>query len=99
VSLNIEDAPNQEEIAAVLENARERLRLWGKRMLIATMAWLLSCAAVWLFTTSGPWHAYWRTVGVVFLLVAEGLMLVFVYCFGLWMTAWFMLRSLRKTYL
>jgi hypothetical protein len=59
---------------------------------------LLSCGVVWLFTTSRPWHAYWRPFGEVFLLAAMALLLVFVYCLGLWMSAWFLLRERKKEY-
>jgi hypothetical protein len=98
MSLDINDAPDQAEIVAVLQNARERLQLWGKRTAYATAALLLSCGVVWLFTTSRPWHAYWRPFGEVFLLAAMALQLVFVYCLGLWMSAWFLLRERKKEY-
>jgi hypothetical protein len=38
MSLDINDAPDQAEIVAVLQNARERLQLWGKRTAYATAA-------------------------------------------------------------
>ncbi|HEY6445894.1 MAG TPA: hypothetical protein VIY53_05495 [Acidobacteriaceae bacterium] len=92
------DVPNQEEIAAVLENARGRLRLWARRTANATAALLLNCVAVWLFLDVGPWHAYWQPFGQVFLLLGMALLLVFVYCLSLWMAAWFLLRDLKKAY-
>lgn len=90
----IEDAPK--EIAAVLQNARERLRLWGRRTICALLALVLGCGVVWLFLDVGPWHAYWRPFGLIFLLIAMALLPVFVFCLGLWMTSWFMLRDLRR---
>lgn len=98
MSLAIKDAPDKAEIAAVLQNARERLRLWGRRTAFAAIAFFLGCAAVWPFLDVGPWHAWWKPFGEVFLLAAMALLLVFVYCLRLWMSAGFLLRELEKEY-
>jgi hypothetical protein len=99
MTLDINDAPDRAEIAEVLENARERLRLWGRRTQHALFMFILGCGAVWLFLDIGPWHAHWRPFGMVFLLIAMALLLVFASCLGLWMSAWFVVRELKKTYL
>lgn len=96
MGFDVEDAPNANEIAALLQNARERLRLWGRRTIYALLALALGCGAVSLFSDVGPWHAYWQSFGVILLLVAMALLLVFVFCLGLWMTSWFMARDLKR---
>jgi hypothetical protein len=98
MTLDIEDAPNQEEIRAAREEARKRLSLWRKRASYSTASFFLSCALVYLFLAGQALHAYWMSVGRWLLLLSMAMLLVFVYCVALWWGAWTLFRDLEKTY-
>lgn len=92
-----DEAPlSKEEMEAVKQNARERLGLWRKRGLYSTAALFLSCLLVYLFLAGSPLHAYWDSFGKYLLFPTMGLLLVFVYCTGLWCSAWLGLRDLEN---
>jgi hypothetical protein len=96
--LNSDEPPlAQEEALAVMENARERFYLWRKRAGYSALGLLLGCALVAPFLYGNPLHAYWGLFGRYLLLLCLGLLLVFVYCGALFLSAWGLLREARKT--
>lgn len=91
-----EPAPSKEELAGAKQDAEEYLRLWKKRALYATLAFVLSCAAVSLFLDGHPLHAYWDSIGKYLLLLSMALLLPFVACVGIALSSWSFLRNLKK---
>jgi hypothetical protein len=87
---------SEEELSAVKENATSRLRLWRKRGLLSTGALFLSCSGVYPFLQGNALHPYWDSVGKYLVMLSMVLLLVFVYCVGLWWGAWQALRDLDK---
>jgi hypothetical protein len=91
------EAPlSEEELAAVREYANERIGLWKKRSIYSGTVFFLSCASVAPFLYGHPLHAYWNSFGKYLVLLAMGLLVVFVYCAGLWYSAWMALRDVTK---
>lgn len=99
MTLDIDAAADSEEIEEAHRHSRARVIRWRTRTLYSTFAFFLSFAAVVLFSDLGPFHSYWNPVGEIFLFLWLLLLLVFVCCGGLWLSAWFVLRDLEKTYL
>ena len=91
-----EEPLSREEAAAVTENAKDRLRLWRKRAFFSGVGLLLSCGLVAPFLYGNPLHAYWESFGKYLLLVSMGMLLVFVYCGAMFLSAWSLLREARK---
>jgi Protein of unknown function (DUF2721) len=98
MTLDIEGAPNKEEIRATKEEVRKRLSLWRERALYSTASFFLSCALVYLFLAGQVLHGYWMSVGRWLLLLSMAMLLVCVYCVALWWGAWTLFRDLEKTY-
>jgi len=92
----LDDPASHEELSAVRQNARGRLRLWQKRALYSIGALFLSCALVYLFLDGSPLHGYWESFGKYLLLVSMALLLWFVYCMSLLWGAWRMFRDTEK---
>jgi hypothetical protein len=88
--------PSEEERAGAKQDAEEYLRLWRKRAIYATAAFLLSCAAVSLFLEGHPLHIYWEAFGKYLVLVSMVLLIPFVICVGVAINSWFFLRALNK---
>ena|ERR1051326_3755500 len=91
-----DDRPSGEELAAVRQNAEERLRLWRQRSVLSGLALLLSCLSVSMFLTGHSLHAYWESLGQYLVYLSMGLLVVFLYCTLLLWGAWSALRDLRK---
>ena len=70
------------------ERAEERLRLWRGRGLLSIGAFLLGCAAVSVFLDGHPLHRYWESFGKYLIFLCMALLLVLLYCVGLWWAAW-----------
>lgn len=85
-----------EEIEAVRQNAAERLSLWRRRGLVSMAAFALSCVFVSLFLEGLPLHAYWESMGKYLMLLSMALLLVCVYCTGLWWGAGRLFRDLKN---
>jgi succinate dehydrogenase hydrophobic anchor subunit len=98
MTLDIENAPSDEEIRAGKQIARARVRSWMKRSLYAVIVLFLSCAAVSFFLYGHPLHAYWDSFGKYLILLSMALLLVAVYCVAMWWGSWTILRDLEKTY-
>lgn len=84
------------ELVAVKQNAQVRFSLWQKRGLYSTGALLLSCACVYPFLEGHSLHSYWESFGKYLLFLPMALLLVFLYCNGLWWGAWQARRDLEK---
>lgn len=70
------------------QRAEERLRLWRFRGLCSIAAFVLSCAALYMFLYGQPLHRYWDSFGKYLIFPCEGLLLVMLYCVILWWAAW-----------
>lgn len=70
------------------EASQTRLRLWRTRSIYAIGAFSLSCVIVYLFLKGHALHAYWENFGEYLIVLSEALLLVLVYCVGLWWAAW-----------
>lgn len=98
MTLDIEDAPSNEEVASAERTARERIRTWRRLTLYSTIALVLSCATVVPFSDGEPLHAYWEPFGTIAVYFSMALFLVLVYCCALWWGAWSILRDLQRVY-
>jgi hypothetical protein len=98
MTLDIEGAPSQEEIAAVNEHGSNRIRQWKTRSFYAGISFLLSVGIDIPFSAGMPLHKHWNTVSGVLFLVTMASFLAAVYCSGLWWGAWSQLREFKKTY-
>jgi hypothetical protein len=87
---------SDEEIVEVRQYARERIGLWRKRSLYSTVALLLSCGFAYPFLEGHPLHRYWESFGKYLIIVSMTLLVVFVYCTGLFWSAWQALRDVEK---
>lgn len=87
---------SDDELLAVRGNARARLRLWRRRALYSTGAFLLSCGAVFPFLEGHSLHAHWEAFGKYLLFLPMALLLVLLYCNGLWWSAWQAKRNLER---
>jgi len=68
--------------------AEDRLRLWRMRGLLSIGAFVSGCALLSLFLYGHPLHRYWDSFGKYLIFVCEGLLLILLYCVGLWWAAW-----------
>jgi hypothetical protein len=92
------DAPlSKEDLAAVQENAEQRLRVLRRRALYSIAALFLSCTSVAPFAAGNSLHEYWTPVGQLLVLLSMGLMVVCLYCCLLWWGAWSAVRTLKKS--
>jgi hypothetical protein len=98
MTLDIENAPSEEEILDAKQDAKTYLSLWRKRALCSAVAFFLSCAFVHPFLAGQALHAHWESFGKYLLLLSMALLPAFACSVGLWWTAWKQLRDLEKTY-
>ena len=87
---------SDEELVEVRQYARERIGLWRRRSLYSAVALLVSCACVYPFLKGHSLHEYWESFGKYLILVSMALLVVFVYCAGLFWSAWQALRDVEK---
>lgn len=86
---------SEEDLAEALENARKRFRLWRKRALYSTAAFVLSCAAVYPFVDGRVLSAQGESIKHGLLLLWLALLLVFLYYTLLLWGAWRSVRDLE----
>jgi hypothetical protein len=91
-----EPKPSKEEVAGAKQDAVEYLRLWKKRALYATVAFILSCASVTPFSDGFPLHGYAEPLGRLLVYLSMALLVPFVICVGVVISSWLFLRNLRK---
>jgi len=72
----------EEEQKQILAHVNKVLARQNKWTIIATVAFVASCAAVWPFLAGNPLHRYWDTLGVFFLCVAMILLVPFAVSLG-----------------
>jgi hypothetical protein len=87
---------SDEEMGEVRQYAKERIGLWRRRSLYSTVALLASFACVYPFLYGNLLHKYWDSFGKYLILVSMTLLVVFVYCTGLYWSAWQALRDVEK---
>jgi hypothetical protein len=86
---------NEKDLAEALENAKRRFRLWRRRSLYSTLAFVLSCAAVYPFVDGRTLSAQGESLKLAFLLLSLALLIVFLYCTLLLSGAWRSVRDLE----
>jgi hypothetical protein len=87
---------SDEEIVEVRQYARERIGLWRQRSLYSVVALLLSCASVIPFSKGHSLHAHAEPFGRLLVYLSMALLVVCVYCTGLFWSAWQALRDVEK---
>ena len=87
---------SEEEIAEVRQIARKRIAVWRSRALYSTVAFFLSCASVYPFLKGHLLHKYWESFGKYLIILSMTLLVVFVYCTGLFWSTWQALRDVEK---
>ena len=87
---------SDEEMEEVRQYAKERISLWRRRSLYSAVALTLSCASVIPFCKGHSLHGHWEPVGRLLVLLSMALLVVFVYCTGLFWSAWQALRDVEK---
>jgi hypothetical protein len=87
---------SKEEMVEIRQYAGERIGLWRKRSIYSTVALLLSCASVYPFLEGHTLHQHWESLGKYLIFVSMALLVVWVYCAGLWWSAWQALRDVEK---
>jgi len=87
---------SEEELAEAKENARRRFEVWRRRSLYSTVLLLLSCASVVPFSKGHSLHVYAEPLGRLLVYLSMGMLLVFLYCTGLFYGAWQCLRDLKS---
>jgi hypothetical protein len=87
---------SDDELAVVKQSAEVRCHLWQRRGLYSTGALVLSCALVYPFLEGHSLHSYRESFGKYLLFLPMALLLVFLYCNGLWWGAWQAQRDLKK---
>jgi len=98
MTLDIDDAPSEEEIERSIRDAQLQTKRWRGRTGWALVCFAVSCGFVVLISDLGPLHAQWRAFGLATIVVWLGLLLVLVYCGALWWGSWDILRGLEKTF-
>jgi Na+/melibiose symporter-like transporter len=91
-----DDRLSAEELAAVIQNAEERLRLWRQRSILSGLAFFVSCLLVSMFLKGHSLYSYWKPFGTYLLYLSMGLLIAFLYCSLLLWGAWSALRDTRK---
>jgi hypothetical protein len=87
---------SEDELVGVREYARQRIGLWRKRSLYSAAALLLSCASVVPFSKGHSLHAHAEPFGRLLVYLSMALLVVLVYCTGLFWSAWQALRDVQK---
>ncbi len=87
---------SDEEMLEVRQYAKARIALWRRRSFYSALALLLSCALVIPFLAGHPLHAYWESLGKYLVVLSMVLLVVFVYCTGLFYSAWQALREVGQ---
>jgi hypothetical protein len=91
----ISEPDNEKDLAEAVENAKDRFRLWRRRSLYSSLAFVLSCAAVYPFVDGRTLSAQGESLKQVFLLLSLALLIVFLYCTLLLWGAWRSVRNLE----
>jgi hypothetical protein len=87
---------SDEELIEVRQYARERIGVWRRRSLYSTVALLLSCASVIPLSKGHSLHAHAEPFGRLLVYLSMALLVVWVYCTGLFWSAWQALRDVEK---
>lgn len=87
---------SKKDLAEVLRDAERYFHLWGGRAVLATGAFVLSCALVLPFLDGHSQHAHWESVGKNLLLLSMALFVPFVVCVVIAVSAWIQLCNLRR---
>lgn len=94
--LDDESFPSREELAGARKDAEEYLHLWQRRALYSTVAFILSCAAVYPFLYGHSLHAHWESFGKYLIFLSMALFIPFVISMGIAINSWISLRNVRR---
>jgi hypothetical protein len=83
----------QKQIQAHTDKVLARQKKWA---IVATGAFIASCAVVWPFLVGNPLHRYWDTLGIFFLFVAMVLLVPFAISLGWAVSFFFYTRDAKK---
>ena len=83
----------QKQIRARTDKVLARQKKWA---MVATGAFIASCAAVWPILAGNPLHRYWDTLGIFFLFVAMVLLVPFAISLGLAISFFFYTRNTKR---
>lgn len=86
----------RESVEAARQQAQRLVQLWDKRALFATVAFVLSCAAVYPFLAGHVLHNHWDSFGKYLVLLSMVLLIPFVICVGIAVNTRMYRRSLGK---
>lgn len=73
----------KESVEATRQEAQRLVQLWNRRAIIATIAFFLSCGAVYPFLEGRALHSHWNSVGKYLLLLTMALLVPLVICGGI----------------
>jgi hypothetical protein len=91
------DAPEtQASLKAAKADAQLLVKLWDSRARYATVAFVLSCAAVYPFLAGHVLHGYWNSFGKYLVLLSMALLVPFVACVGVAINTRLYRRNLSK---
>lgn len=88
--------PSREELEGIVHDAVEDWHLWRFRAVIATLAFVGSCACSAPFAHGMPLHGYWESIGKPFLILCMILWAPFVICVGAAVYGWTQMLAGRK---
>ena len=91
-----EQPPSDEDLAEVREIGQKEIRVWRRRAAFSTIALAMSIALVYPFLKGRMLYQYWGSVGQYLVYAAMALLVVFVYCTGMFYSAWQALRDVEK---
>jgi hypothetical protein len=86
----------KEELDQIKTEAEQLLAKQRKWAIIASGAFIASCASVWPFLAGNPLHRHWDTLGTFFLFVAMVLLFPFAISVGWAISAWFYARNVKR---
>jgi membrane protease YdiL (CAAX protease family) len=91
-----EQPPSDDDLAEVREIGQKHIKVWRRRAALSTIALAMSIALVYPFLMGHMLHQYWDSVGQYLVYAAMALLVVFVFCTGMFYSAWQALRNVEK---
>jgi hypothetical protein len=96
--LDIDESPDHEEIAAVLENQCDRIAYWKRKSIQSGLTFAAMVGLTSLFLAGMPLHSLWEQVGKYLLLATYPAMIWALYCVLLLWGAYSQHREFKKIY-
>ena len=96
--LDIDESPDQEEVAAVLENQIGRINYWKRWSIQSGLTFAIAVGINSLFLAGMPLHSLWDQIGKYLLLITFAAMIWTMYCVLLLWGANSQHREFKKMY-